>query len=157
MWLTVSGFMVMELVSRLSLAKHLTCVHIWPDSGSSLVVHATISQDRFQYEDSRRLVGHIISSFLLLATPEFSPIAFSGSTTVFILTSCLRQLNSVAQSCPTLCDPMDCSKPGFSVHNQLLELAQIHVHQVGNVIQLSHPLSSPSPPAFTLAQHQGLF
>ena len=52
---------------------------------------------------------------------------------------------------------MDCSMPGFPVHHQLLELAQTHVHWVGDAIQLSHPLSSPSPPAFNLSQHQGLF
>ena len=52
---------------------------------------------------------------------------------------------------------MDCSTPGFPVHHQLLELAQTHVHQVGDAIQPSHPLSSPSPPAFNLSHHQGLF
>ena len=52
---------------------------------------------------------------------------------------------------------MDCSMPGFPVYHQLLELTQIHVHQVGDAIQPSHPLSSPSPPAFNLSQHQGLF
>ena len=67
------------------------------------------------------------------------------------------QLSSVAQSCLTLCYPMDCSTPGFPVHHQLPELAQTHVHQVGDAIQPSHPLSSPSPPAFNLSQHQGLF
>ena len=63
----------------------------------------------------------------------------------------------VAQSCPTLCDPMDCSTLGFPVHHQLPELAHIPVHQVSDVIQLSHPLSSPFPPAFNLSQHQGPF
>ena len=58
------------------------------------------------------------------------------------------QFSLVTQSCPTLCDPMDCSKPGFPVHHQLLDLAQTHVHQIGDAIQPSHPLSSPSPPAF---------
>ena len=67
------------------------------------------------------------------------------------------QIGSVAQSCPTLCDPMNCSTPGLSVHHQLPGLAQTHVHGVGDVIQLSHPLSFPSPPAFNLSQHQGLF
>ena len=67
------------------------------------------------------------------------------------------QFSSVTQLCLTLCDPMDCSTPGFPVHHQLLELAQTHVHRVGDAIQLSHPLSSPSSPAFTLSQHQGLF
>ena len=66
------------------------------------------------------------------------------------------QFSSVAQSCPTLCDPMNCSTPGLPVHHQLLESTQIHVHQVGDVIQPSHPLSSPSPPALNLSQHQGL-
>ena len=63
----------------------------------------------------------------------------------------------VAQLCPDLFDPMDCSTPGFPVHHQLPELVQTHVHQVSNAIQPSHPLSSPSPPTFNLSQHQGLF
>ena len=67
------------------------------------------------------------------------------------------QFSSVAQSCPTICDPLNCSKPGFPVHHHLLELAQTHVHQLGDAIQPSHPLSSPSYPAFNLSQHQGLF
>ena len=58
---------------------------------------------------------------------------------------------SVAQSCPTLCKPLDCSTPGFPVHHQLLELAQTHVHQVSDAIQPSHLLLSPSPPAFNLS------
>ena len=65
--------------------------------------------------------------------------------------------SEVAQSCPTLWDPMDYSTPGFPVHHQLLEFTQIHVHWVGDAIQPSHPLSSPSPPALNLSQHQGLF
>ena len=64
---------------------------------------------------------------------------------------------SVSQSCPTLCNPTDCSTPGSLVHHQLWEFTQIHVHWVGEAIQPSHPLSSPSPPAFNLSQHQGLF
>ena len=55
--------------------------------------------------------------------------------------------SSVTQSCPTLCDPMDCSTPGLPVHHQLPEFTQTHVHGVGDAIQPSHPLSSPSPPA----------
>ena len=66
-------------------------------------------------------------------------------------------VTSVTQSCPTICNPMDCSMPGFSVHHQLPEPAQTHFHRVGDAIQPSHPLSSPSPPAFNLSQHQGLF
>ena len=67
------------------------------------------------------------------------------------------QFSSVAKSCLTLCDPMDCSTPGLPVHCQLREFTQTHVHWVGDAIQPSHPLSSPSPPAFNLSQHQGLF
>ena len=64
---------------------------------------------------------------------------------------------TVAQLCPTLFQPMDCSMPSLSVHHQLLELTQTHVYRVGDAIQPSHPLPSPSPPAFNLSQHQGLF
>ena len=67
------------------------------------------------------------------------------------------QFSSVAQLCLTVCDPMDCSMPGFPVHHQLPEFTQTHVHWVGDAIQPSYPLSSPSPPAFNLSQHQGLF
>ena len=64
---------------------------------------------------------------------------------------------SVTQSRPTLCEPRDCSMPGFPVFHHLLELAQTHVHWVSDAIQASHPLSFLSPPAFYLSQHQGLF
>ena len=66
------------------------------------------------------------------------------------------QFSSVAQSCLTLCDPMNCSTPGLPVHHQLPEFTQTHVHQVGDAIQPSHLLLSPSPPALDLSQHQGL-
>ena len=67
------------------------------------------------------------------------------------------QFSSVAQSCPTLCDPMNHSMPGLPVHHRLPEFTQTHVHQVGDTIQPSHPLSSPSPPAPNPSQHQSLF
>ena len=67
------------------------------------------------------------------------------------------QFTSVTLSCPTLCDPMDYSAPGFPVLHHLLELAQTHVHRVSDAIQPSHPLFPPFPPAFDLSQHQGLF
>ena len=70
---------------------------------------------------------------------------------------CLPSVSSVTQLCPTLCNPMDCCMPGFPVRHQLLEFTQTQVHQVGDAIQPSHPLSSSSPPAFNLSQHQGLF
>ena len=67
------------------------------------------------------------------------------------------QFSSVAQSCPTLCNPINCSIPGLPVHHQLPESTQTHIHCVGDVIQTPYPQSSPSPPAFNLSQHQGLF
>ena len=67
------------------------------------------------------------------------------------LENCKYLYSSVTQSCPTLCNPMDCSTPGLPVHHQLLEFAQTHVHPVSDAIQPSHPLSSPSPPAFSLS------
>ena len=68
-----------------------------------------------------------------------------------------NQFSSVTQSCLPLCDPMKHSTPGLPVHHQLPESTQIHVHRVGDAIQPPHPLSSPSSPALTLSQHQGLF
>ena len=79
-----------------------------------------------------------------------------ASYVFFILLSTsmyLTQFSSVAQLCLTLCDPMDCSMPGFPIHHQLPELTQTHVHQVTDAIQPSYPLSSPFPPAFNLSQH----
>ena len=67
------------------------------------------------------------------------------------------QFSSVAQLCLTLCDPMNRSTPGLSVHHQLPEFTQTYAHRVGDAIQPSHPLSSPSPPAPNPSQHQGLF
>ena len=67
------------------------------------------------------------------------------------------QLSSETQSCPTLCNFMDCSMPGLNVHHKLVEISQTYVHWLGDAIQLSHSLLSPSPPAINLSQHQGLF
>ena len=67
------------------------------------------------------------------------------------------QIKSVAQSCPTLCNPMNRSMPGLPVHHQLLEFTETHIHRVSDAIQPSHPLSSPSPPAPSPSQHQSLF
>ena len=79
-------------------------------------------------------------------------LSYQGRPELYLYSN---QFSPVAQSCLPLCDPMDCSTPGF--HVQLLEFTQTHVHCVGDVIQPSHPLSFPSPPAFNLSQHQGLF
>ena len=78
-------------------------------------------------------------------------LLYEGPSTV------VNFLSSVAQLCLTFCDPMNHSTPGLPVHHQLPESTQTHVHWVGDTIQPSHPLSSPSPLAFNLSQHQGLF
>ena len=78
----------------------------------------------------------------------------------WISTICVTKGNrfsSVAQLCLTFCNPLYCSTQGFSVHHQLTEFTQTRVHQVSDAIHPSHPVSSPSPPAFSLSQHQGLF
>ena len=93
-------------------------------------------------------LGLFCSSFPSFFTCEFRLLNWDFS---------FLQFSSVAQSCLTLWDPMDCSMPGFPVQHQLPELAQTHVHWVGDAIQPSHPLSSPSPSAFNLSQHRGLF
>ena len=80
-----------------------------------------------------------------------------GRTGRLALISISVQFSSVTQSCPTLCDPMDCSTPGLPVHHQFPKPTQTHVHSVSDAIQQSHPLLSPSPPALNLSQHQGLF
>ena len=79
------------------------------------------------------------------------------STLPSLFSDILLQFSSVTQSCPTLCDPMNHSRPGFPVHHQLPGFTQTHAHWVGDAIQPSHPLSFPSPPIFNLSQHQGFF
>ena len=108
---------------------------------------------------------HIFSQIMFFSRYMHSS-GIAGSCGSFIF-SFLRNLHtvlhnsvqfcSVAQSCPTLCDPMKCSMPGLPVHHQLLEFTQTHVHQVGDAIQSSHLLSSPSPPAPNPSHHQSLF
>ena len=90
---------------------------------------------------------------LLLAPPGYYLLKAPPPKTITLGV----QLSSVAQLCPTLCDPMNCSTPGLPVHHQLPEFTQTHVHRVSDAIQPAHPLSSPSPPAPNPSQHQGLF
>ena len=106
---------------------------------------------------SKEKPGSFQSSRLFF--PEASSL-LSSSLMIFLapyIPTSSVQISSVAQSCPTLCDPMNCSTPGLPVHHQLLEFTQTHVHRVSDAIQLSHPLLSPSPPAPYPSQHQSLF
>ena len=84
-------------------------------------------------------------------------LIFYWSESKYILKENSVKFNSVAQSCPILCDPMYRSMSGLPVQHQLLEFAQTHVHRVSDPIQPSHPLLSPPPPVFNISQHQGLF
>ena len=96
---------------------------------------------------------HTLKDFFSLCSFSFSHVVLYCLFGLILKS----EFSSVTQSCPTLCNPMDCSKPGFPVCHQLLELAQTHVHWVGEAIKPSHPLLSPDPPLFNLPQHQGLF
>ena len=100
-----------------------------------------------------------LSSCFLTASDVSNPCHFEEKHLVFINwhLPVQQQISLVAQSCLTLCDPMDCSTPGLPVHHRLPEFTQTHVHRVSDAIQPSHPLSSPSPPVFSLSQHQSLF
>jgi len=102
-----------------------------------------------------KLLDHMAVLFLPFLR-KLHIVFHSGCTNLQSHHSCI-QFSSVAQSCPTLCNAMDCSTPGFPVHHQLPELTQTHVHRISDAIQPSHPPSSPSPPVFSLSQHQGLF
>ena len=106
---------------------HIIGIHLW--------IISSYIRDSVQYFVNRHGHGNSVTQSLLVISGQYS----------------------IAQSFPTLCDPMACSIPGFPVLHHFPELAQTHVHQVSDAIQSSCPLSSPSPPAFNLSQHQGLF
>ena len=121
---------------------------------------------------SNELDGMLMKAFLfnLHSTPKVKMFsvntpsclhAFGTAHSASVLSTSIHHISqfssSAIQSCPTLCDPMDGSTPGLPVHHQLPEPAQTHVHWVGDALQPSHPLSSPSSPAFNLSQYQGLF
>ena len=92
-----------------------------------------------------------------LMSPALAGGFFTTSATWEALELVSVQFSPVTQSCPTLCNPMNCSMPGLPVHHKLPEFTQTHVHRVSDAIQPSHPLASPSPPAPNPSQHQSLF
>ena len=126
-WITTNW----KILQEIGIPDHLTCLLSNLYAGQEPTVRAGYGTDWFQIR--------------------------KGADQGCILSLCFSQFSSAIQSCPTVCDPMDCSTPGFPVHHQHPELAQTHVHRVSDAIQPSHPLSLPSPPAFNLSQHQGLF
>ena len=111
---------------------------------------------KFMWTELVMLSNHLILCCPLLTLPSIFPsIRVFFNNSAFCFSS--ARFSSVAQSCPTLCDPMNRSMPGLPVHHQLPEFTQTHVHRVGEAIQPSHPLLSPSPPAPNPSQHQSLF
>ena len=123
-------------VHKISQARILEWVAIPFSSGSSQPM------DRTQ-------ISYIAGKFFISVLP--------GKPIIIIIFYPLVQLSSVAQSCPTICDPRNRSMPGLPVHHQLPEFTQTHVHRVGDAIQPSHPVLSPSLPALNPSQYQGLF
>ena len=115
-------------------------------------LHPTLCNPILQY--TRLPCSHVNTTLKFIPQPQ----PFSLTSRLLYPTAYLPSLYcSVTQSCPTLCNHMDCSMPGFPFLHYLVEFAQTHVHWVGNAIQPFCPLPSPSPPIFSLSQHQSLF
>ena len=156
------AFPTHEKITPLTCPTLLTLVFWWlPVPKSTSLAWAMSHVVGFVYPDlwqrSIQLVSNQIMSFIWKRL-------VSGTFHFYLLWSCLKFtiniqyfFSSVAQSCPALWDPMDCSTPGLPVHHQVPEFTQTHVHWVGKAIQPSYPLLSPFPPAFNLSQHQGLY
>ena len=137
MWITTNW----KIVKEMGIPDHLTCLLRNLYAGQEATVRTRHwTMDWFQIRKGVHQ-GCILSPCLSNLYAEFSSVQFS----------------SAAQLCLTLCDPMDCSTPGFPVHYQFPKFTQTYVHWVGDTIQPSHPLSSPSPPAPNPSQHQSLF
>ena len=143
-------------------ALHIRWPKYWSFSFrvSSSSEHPGLISFRMDWLDLLAVQGTLKSS----PTPQFKSINSLALSLLHspILTSIHdhwknHQIRSVAQSCPTLCDPMNHSMPGLPVHHQLREFTETHVHRVSDAIQPSHPLSSPFPPAPNPSQHQSLF
>ena len=132
---------------------------IYRNSGSLamciLTLNAISSQEESDLCDLERASGENISTRRISGWRISSGSAKDGQDTN--LTKSSVQFSSVSQSCPTLCDPVNCSTPATPVHHQLLEFTQTHVHRVRDAIQPFHPLSSPSPPAPNPCRHQSLW
>ena len=144
----LSGKIIWKRINR-CITESLCCT---PESNTSLLINSAAKS----LQSCLTLCNPVDPT--RLHHPWDSPGKNTGVGCYFLL-QCLKvkSESEVTQSCPTLCDPMDGSTPGLPVHHQPLEPTQTHVHRVGDAIQPSHPLSSPSPPALNLSQHQGLF
>ena len=109
---------------------------------------------KYRHNDAQQISGiYSMNNWNIISNEKQLPISPSRGLLCFYVFKTF-QFSLVAQSCPTLCDPMNPSMPGLPVHHQLPEFTQTHVHRVSDAIQPSHPLSSPSPPAPNPSQHQ---
>ena len=140
LWVTSQSNHLWRLSKHWILAKcqALNC------SGSSHKEPSGPTTSSSGYFPNSRMCNWNRHTWDLIGFPNWFPYPWSSSV----------QFSSVTQSCLTLWDPMDCSTPGLPVHHQLPEFTQTHVHWLGDAIHTSHPLSSPSPPALNLSQHQ---
>ena len=136
-------------------------VRSWPSQGRVTICSGVSWRNPEEGSSSRE---NSLKQGTRMPMEDFLPLLSLNSSTERLLTTVMLkkafssvQFSSVAQLCPTLCDPMNCSTPGLPVHHHLPEFTQIHVHQVCDAIQPSHLQSSPSPPAPNPSQHQGLF
>ena len=131
------------------------------DEGQAGIKIAGRNINSLRYADDTTLMSESegeLKSLLMKVKEENEKVGLKLSIQkTKIMSSGPIQFSSITQSCPTLCNPMNFSMLGLPVRYQLLEFTQTHVHQVGNAIQPSHPLSSPSPPAPNPSQHQSLF
>ena len=157
-----------EILQEMGIPDHLTCLlgHLYAGQEATVRTgHGTV--DWFQIGQGIRQ-GYMLSPCLFYLYAEYimrnagldeaqTGIEISRRNINNLRYTDSVQFSLVAQSCLTLCDPMNRSTPGLPVHHQLPEFTHTHVHQVGDAIQPSHPLSSPSPPAPNPSQHQGLF
>ena len=160
------------MISWIELAPASSRVHFFPTQAHfSFVIQPLVSVSCLIWpkgsEQSLICITNLYVFHLVLGIPNQTKLTFIQTSYRFpttqnigiqtILSIRSDQIRSVAQSCPTLCDPMNRSTPGLPVHHQLPEVTQTHVHRVSDAIQPSHPPSSPSPPAPNPSQHQSLF
>ena len=150
-------------VIYMTYAQHDSVVEGWPTAsphGSHLPMPSSHFSSVLKAE-GHSVLPCLVTVIIVVSMAKAQMMLLGPSPLAsFPLLSCLHppldQFSLVAQSCPTLCDPMNRSTPGLLVHHQLPGFIQTHVHCVGDAVQSSYPLSSPSPPAFNLSQHQSL-